>query len=254
MRLYTIILLFVVIQAHQTSAQCSDPGGITWENTWESCEAVMNPNSQHGTSHWILYDLGALYKLTTAHIWNTNESGKTDRGFRNVTVDYSANGSDWTELGTYEFPEGTGAHQYGGFEGFNFRDRCVRFILITAHDNWGHSDCFGLAEVKFNINTDYGGDCDAITVNVHSVTDEQAGIELFPNPTADWLYVNMEGIEGEVEMRIITPEGREMLRRETSAGSSSNMIFPVYDLPPGSYFLIIRTESSSYTRRFITVR
>ncbi|MEO1518937.1 MAG: discoidin domain-containing protein [Bacteroidota bacterium] len=146
-----ILTLFCVLSLCQLQAQCGDPDASIWNDTWQSCQASKSPNPARGQGHWIQYDFGQTYQLSKAHIWNTNEIGKMAMGFRNVIVDYSQDGSDWKELGQYEWAKGTGQATYGGFEGFDFEGATARFVLITAIDNWGDQECFGLAEVKFNI-------------------------------------------------------------------------------------------------------
>ena len=146
-----ILILAILGYTSYLGAQCVDPDASIWQNTWQSCEASENPNSERGTSHWVMYDFGAPYTLGKTRVWNTNEAGKTDMGFKNVTVDYSLNGEEWTELGTFEFAQGNGEAVYEGFESFNFDSIQAQYVIITAIDNWGHESCFGIAEIKFNI-------------------------------------------------------------------------------------------------------
>ncbi|MEM8909967.1 MAG: T9SS type A sorting domain-containing protein, partial [Bacteroidota bacterium] len=120
-------------------------------NTWESCQTAPNPNPDRSIGHWIHYDLGASYVLTQSRIWNTNEGTHLSKGFRSVVVDFSDDGEDWTELGTYEFTQGTGEAVYEGFNGPDFGGQQARYVLLTATSNWGHPTCYGLAEVKFNL-------------------------------------------------------------------------------------------------------
>lgn len=147
------IVLILVILSYSTylGAQCVDPDASIWQHTWQSCEATENPNPDRGTSHWIMYDFGAPYTLGKTRVWNTNEAGKTEMGFKNVTVDYSLDGETWIELGAFEFAQGTGEAIYEGFESFDFDSIQAQYVIITAVDNWGHDDCFGIAEIKFNI-------------------------------------------------------------------------------------------------------
>ncbi|MEL6863891.1 MAG: discoidin domain-containing protein [Bacteroidota bacterium] len=146
--LFTLIFAIYFIQLQ---AQCVDPNASIWEDTWQSCQVSDSPNPARGEGHWIQYDFGENYALSTSYIWNTNASGESDKGFRNVVVDYSVNGEEWNELGTYEFPQAPETARYGGFQGFDFEGVSARYVLITAIDNWGHGSCYGLAEVKFNL-------------------------------------------------------------------------------------------------------
>lgn len=150
-----ISITFVLILSLASSvlfAQCDMPTGI-WENTWQSCQTSQNPNASRGVGHWVQYDFGANYTLYDTHIWNTNESGKTNMGFKNVVIDYSVDGSNWTTLGNFQFQQGTGQAEYAGFSGFGFGGATARYVVLTALDNWGHGSCYGFAEVRFNLHS-----------------------------------------------------------------------------------------------------
>lgn len=145
---FSIIILFQGILMF--AQNCTTADASIWQNTWSSCTPSTNPNSAHGSGHWILYDLGENARLGKTQIWNTNEASKLDEGFKEVYVDYSTNGTTWTRLGEYVFEQGTGVATYGGFEGPNFQGKEVRYVLITAKSNYGNASCYGLCEVKFN--------------------------------------------------------------------------------------------------------
>ena len=90
--------------------------GDTWTTNGDSGNPpAVSPNPARGIGQWIHYDLGSQYQLTLMHVWNANEV--TNRGFNNVTIDYSTNGSTWTELGTYTWPKASGSSSYTGFDG-----------------------------------------------------------------------------------------------------------------------------------------
>ncbi|MEM6805881.1 MAG: T9SS type A sorting domain-containing protein [Bacteroidota bacterium] len=150
---YKIFILAFLLCYSYGFSQCVDPGANVWTNSWESCQPAQSPNANRGMGHWIEYDLGASRSISKVHVWNANNSTQLNNGFRNVTVDYSRDGVSWTELGSYEFPQGVGSAIYGGFEGFDLRGERARYVLITANSNWGGS-CYGLAEVKFNLMLD----------------------------------------------------------------------------------------------------
>ena len=150
MKNYIILLLFLGM-AFESYGQCDTPDPSIWENTWLSCSTSENPNLIRGKSHWILYDLGRPYPVGQSWVWNTNETGLTNQGMKEVIVDYSMDGENWEELGSYAFAQAPGQPQYGGFEGPDFGGKSIQYILITAVSNWGNSNCTGLAEVKFNL-------------------------------------------------------------------------------------------------------
>ena len=126
----------------------SDKTDNTPENAWESCSPQPNPNTGRGTSHWIQYDLGKTYLLTESHVWNYNAAGATGKGFKEVVVDYSIDGTNWTQLGgIYEWSQATGAIGYEGFAGPNFNGINARYILFTALNNWDNGLCSGFSKI-----------------------------------------------------------------------------------------------------------
>ncbi|MEO1652453.1 MAG: discoidin domain-containing protein, partial [Bacteroidota bacterium] len=102
-----------------TWAQCAEQADI-WQNTWQSCQTAANPNPVRGEGHWIMYDFGIAYKLSTTRIWNSNEPSTLDMGFKDISIDYSMDGTNWQELGKYQLERGTGQAIYGGIPGPDF--------------------------------------------------------------------------------------------------------------------------------------
>ena len=151
MKTNILILLISLFTISDANAQClTDAHSNVWNDGWVSCQTSANPNTTRGTGHWILYDFGSPYFLTETQIWNANEAGNTDRGVRNVVFDYSIDGTNWIELGTYEFAQAPGDNTYMGFVGPDLTGLKAQYILITALTTWG-DPCAGLAEVKFNV-------------------------------------------------------------------------------------------------------
>jgi hypothetical protein len=132
--------------------------GTYWEDGWVSdidagSPPAASPNPARGTSQWIHYDLGYQYPLAVMHVWNTNENywqDETDRGLNSITIDYSDDGTNWTELGTYSWPQAPGVDTYTGFDGPDFGGTCARYVLITINSNHGDPD-YGLSEVQLNL-------------------------------------------------------------------------------------------------------
>ena len=137
----------------------SGPSGThdtVWDHGWLAYpeDLAPNPNSARSSyDYWIKYDFGEVYLLDDMWIWNSNEGCCTDRGFRNVHIDYSVNGSSWTQLTSTQFSVATGSDSYSGFQGPDFGGVSARYVLISAVTNWGASGWYGLAEVKFYVHT-----------------------------------------------------------------------------------------------------
>ena len=125
----------------------------TVANSWQSCSTTApNPNpARTSNTHWIKYDFSSKYKFKSSRVWNYNVSGDTDKGFRQVVVDYSEDGNTWLPLGgTYNWPQAPGNADYGGFIGPNFNDRKARYILVTALNNHGDPLCSGFSDITFD--------------------------------------------------------------------------------------------------------
>lgn len=139
---------------YKTYDSCSPTDNITTskEGGWVSC-ANTNPNpnpARASNANWVLYDFTDRYKFSTSRIWNYNVTGETDRGFKNVTVDYSLDGKNWQPLGiSYLWQKAPGVADYSGFAGPNFNDIKARYILVSAIDNWG-AGCSGFSKITFN--------------------------------------------------------------------------------------------------------
>lgn len=121
--------------------------------SWESCgTASANPNpARAAQNRWIKYDFNNIYTLNGTRIWNYNVASETSKGFKNVTVDYSTDGVDWTQLGgSYLWTVAPGTSDYAGFEGPDFNDVKARYVLISAIDNWGDGSCAGFSKITFD--------------------------------------------------------------------------------------------------------
>ncbi|MHC4799624.1 MAG: CotH kinase family protein, partial [Planctomycetota bacterium] len=208
-----------------------------WADTWCSAfgyHPAPSPNPARGNSVWIYYDLGHVYQLAVMHVWNYNEDGYTARGCRNVTIDYSVDGSSWSELDTYIWPEAPGSSSYTGFDGPDFGGASARYVLITVNSNFpGDDGAYGLSEIKINIST---GPAD---------TDPPT-----PNP-ATWASPPAATSPYTIEMTATTatdPSGVQYFFDETTSGSThdsdwqSSSYYPDSSLSPSTQYTY-RTRS-----------
>ncbi|MEM6316985.1 MAG: 3-coathanger stack domain-containing protein, partial [Bacteroidota bacterium] len=119
------------------------------DDAWLSCAPLSDaPNSIRNGQHWIQYDFGKAYDLGTTQVWNYNAQGATNMGFQQVTVDYSTDGINWQELGTYNWALATGAADYAGFVGPDFSNVTARYVLISSQDD--PNSCRGFSKIAFN--------------------------------------------------------------------------------------------------------
>jgi hypothetical protein len=124
----------------------NDLHSIDVTNMWLS--EVCEPGSA-----WIQYEFDKVYKLHEMLIWNYNgQSILTMFGLRDITIEYSSDGSDWTAL--TDVPEvvaATGMEDYAYNTTVAFEGAAAKFVKITANSNWSNGlfTQYGLSEVRF---------------------------------------------------------------------------------------------------------
>ncbi len=101
---------------------------------------------------WIEYELDRVYKLHEISVWNSNQMVEPLIGFglKDVSIDYSLNGTDYATLGTtHEFAQAPGASGYANTT-VDFGGAGAKYVKLTANSNWGGLlDLYGLSEVRF---------------------------------------------------------------------------------------------------------
>jgi len=233
-----ILLLFtlVVFTYAYMHAQCApDRHNTTWFDGWLSCSTSANPNPARGESHWILYNFHYAYELKQMHIWNTNTPEYLTSGMKDIVIDISNDGVNWTEVGQFEVPMATGTATYEGVEGPDLEGMQAQYLLITGLSNYGGT-CFGLSEVRVHI-TDVVIDID------EPVEAGCLSANVFPNPFNDntkavissycnnaTIHYTIQDISGRVVKKgIIEPENNKAVLDLETAG-----------LFAGSYVLTLR--------------
>jgi hypothetical protein len=76
----------------------------------------------------------------------------------------------------------------------------------------------------------------------------QSGLRIYPNPTRESLYVEVEPPLGTGEIRLLSMAGEVMLEFEME---SRRIMLNTGGLPPGIYFLRYQRNSGTYTRKLI---
>jgi hypothetical protein len=116
------------------------------DNMWVSNIAGPQPT-------WIQYEFDKVYKLHQMWVWNANDSLELmiGFGFKDVTIEYSVNGIDYTTLGTtHQFARGPAAPDYAHNTTIDFGDVPAKYVRFTANNNWGGLvNQYGLSEVRF---------------------------------------------------------------------------------------------------------
>jgi hypothetical protein len=102
------------LDAGSSAANTINGAGLTgnehdalWDSNWTSDgdggnPPAPSPNPARGSGQWIYWDLGHSYPLGLMHVWNGNEAiWGTAYGLNSVTIDYSEDGTNWIESGTF---------------------------------------------------------------------------------------------------------------------------------------------------------
>ncbi|MFC1603705.1 LamG-like jellyroll fold domain-containing protein [Planctomycetota bacterium] len=115
-------------------------------NMWLSARDANQPT-------WIEFELDGVHKLNEMWVWNSNDSLEQaiGLGFKDVTIEYSADGADFTTLGTtHEFTQAFGVADYAHDTTVDMGGVAAKYVRLTANSNWGDILVqFGLSEVRF---------------------------------------------------------------------------------------------------------
>jgi regulation of enolase protein 1 (concanavalin A-like superfamily) len=118
-----------------------------------TADAAMWLSSRTGPQPaWIQYEFDSVYKLREMRVWNYNVIFEPvlGFGFKDVTVEYSTDGTAWTVLKETQFARATGVGNYASGTTVDFGGLPVKFVRLTAKSNWGGFVLqFGLSEVRF---------------------------------------------------------------------------------------------------------
>jgi len=125
----------------------------------------LNADDQHSTvsgDMWLAspagadplqieYEFDGIYKLHEMLVWNYNVQFELLLGFgaKDVTVEYSENGADWTVLGDIELAQATASADYEANTTIDFGGVAVHYVRLTVNSGFGASGQFGLSEVRF---------------------------------------------------------------------------------------------------------
>jgi len=124
----------------------------------------LNTADQHSTSSgdmwlalpgdeplWIQWEFDGLYKLHEMLVWNYNVQFELILGFglKDVTIEYSENGADWTALGDATLNRATASPTYAANTTVDLQGVAARSVRMTVHSGYGMMGQYGLSEVRF---------------------------------------------------------------------------------------------------------
>jgi F5/8 type C domain-containing protein len=100
---------------------------------------------------YIQYDLGLVYKLHEMRVWNYNVQFELILGFglKDVTIEYSTDGTEWIALGDMALAQATAKADYAANTTVDFAGVAARYVRITINSGYGAMGQYGLSEVRF---------------------------------------------------------------------------------------------------------
>jgi len=104
-----------------------------------------------GSALYIQYEFDGVYKLHELQVWNYNVMFEKMLGFglKNVTVEYSTDGAEWTALGDIDLNQATAKATYVYNSTIDFQGLPVRYVKLTVNSGFGMLGQYGLSEVRF---------------------------------------------------------------------------------------------------------
>jgi hypothetical protein len=135
-----------------TAQRTVDGSGLDWgdrHSTQASDMWLASPPD--GETLHIQFEFDGVHKLHEMLAWNYNAEFELILGFglKDVTVEYSENGTEWTILDTVEFAQATARATYTANTSVDFGSVAARHVRLTVNSGWGTSGQFGLSEVRF---------------------------------------------------------------------------------------------------------
>ena len=154
--------------------------------------AGLNENGEHssdGMDMWlaapvgaeplyIQYEFDGVYKLHEMQVWNYNVLFEPVLGFgvKDVTVEYSENGTDWMTLGDVELAQATATADYTANTIVDFGGAGAKVVRLAINSNRGGLPQYGLSEVRFMF----------IPAQAREPQPADGATGVDPNPVLDW--------------------------------------------------------------------
>ena len=242
-KLVTLFIIFM-LTGLTSQAQCLENRHSTnWYDGWISCTASPNPKTSYGTTHWIKYDLGYTYTLHNTKLWNSNDPSHLDYGIMDYKVDYSIDGTNWINLGSFTANQASGLSQYEGEFGPDFGGVSARYVLITPTSNYGGS-CFGFSELLFNIDGSLSADETAIA---------DLTVKAYPNPFSDTINIIIDTFsEKAIDYYVYDLLGRVVLKgTKNNINPRTSLTLDTQSLITGVYFIKIKQNGKSKSVKII---
>jgi hypothetical protein len=229
MRKIYLLAIMISLGCSQLFSQAyPDRHNTSWTDGWISCEQTDSPNIKRDPGHWIMYDFGDQYSLHASTIWNFNVPDTTDRGIRDVVIDYSNDGQNWTEVTEFTMPEAPGSSIYQGDDGPDFEGVIARYILVSVLNSHGDPNCVGMSELRIN----------ATIATSTNIPDGELDLvlEASPNPASEFSIISLSDGEKDLNYSLMDMTGK-LLRQGTVSGNEFRL--NTSNLTSGTYSLTV---------------
>jgi len=124
----------------------SDEHSTTLTDMWLTAPGALLPA-------WIQFAFDQPYELEEMLVWNSNQliESWVNFGAKDVTVEYSLDGADWTMLGDVEFVQAPGDPAYTYDTAVDLSGVNAQYVRLTINSNWAGVAVapVGLSEVRF---------------------------------------------------------------------------------------------------------
>lgn len=123
----------------------NEGGARTMWHTAENPVATLAAGIQ--SPAWVRFDFSKPETFGKILIWNHNQAGLTDRGFRKTRILGSVDGITWSQLIEVELPRAKGGACVATAVPVSTKEP-LKAVVIAAESNWG-GNVYGLSEVEF---------------------------------------------------------------------------------------------------------
>ncbi|MDR1345445.1 MAG: T9SS type A sorting domain-containing protein [Bacteroidales bacterium] len=88
-------------------------------------------------------------------------------------------------------------------------------------------------------------------VNIVSPNNDNVKFALYPNPAKDYIYLSINGIEGDVFMQIVDISGKAIMAQQFVASSQTVKNLDISTLTQGAYFVTLQNRNSISTKKIM---
>ena len=129
-----------------------DGSGLNADDQHSTVNADMWAATTGGAEPvYIEYEFDKVYKLYELYVWNYNVQFEAllGFGFKDVTIEYSLDGAEWTVLKDVQFAQATARADYVANTAVDLEGVGAKYVRLTANSGYGMMGTYGLSEVRF---------------------------------------------------------------------------------------------------------